>query len=108
MNYTSQQELYGLSNYEVAAELGARFRAYRVALRLTQKDVAEKSGVSVLTISRFEKGAAPSISLYYYIALLRAIQQLERVADSIPEIPESLYGKRRAAAQRVRRKQDEK
>lgn len=107
MNSVDLQDLYGKSNYEVAAALGAKFRAYRIALRLTQKDVAEKAGISVITLARFESGVSSSISLSYFIGLLRAIEQLERIAEVIPEIPDSLYTSRKVA-QRVRRKKYEK
>jgi len=104
MNSVDLQDLYGKSNYEVAAALGTRFRAYRIALRLTQKDVAEKAGISVITLARFESGVSSSISLSYFIGLLRAIEQLERIAEVIPD---SLYTSRKVA-QRVKRKKYEK
>lgn len=106
MNNWELQDLYGKSNHEIAAELGARFRAYRIALRLTQKEVAEKAGVSVLTLSRFETGNSASISLPYFLALLRVIGHLDKITEAIPEIPESLYGPSRTQ-HRVRRKKDE-
>jgi transcriptional regulator with XRE-family HTH domain len=106
MNNLELQDLYSKSNHEVAAELGDRFRKYRIALRLTQKDVAEKSGISVITLGRFEGGHASSISLAHFIALLRVIGQMERIVEAIPEIPDSLY-KKPQSARRVRRKKNE-
>ena len=107
MNNIDLQDLYGKSNHDVAVELGARFRAYRIALRLTRQEVAYKAGVSVITLARFESGHSSAISLPYFIALLRTIGHMESILETIPEIPESLYRKVRAA-QRVRRKKDEK
>lgn len=103
-------ELYGKSNYDLAAELGARFRAYRIALRMTRTEMAEKAGVSAMTLARFENGSTSSISLSNFIGLLRAIKQLDRIVETIPEIPDSLYHKPRKSGvtQRVRRKKDEK
>lgn len=49
-------DLYERSDNSIASELGARFRSYRTALRLTQKEVAQQSGVNVMTVVRFEKG----------------------------------------------------
>ena len=52
---------YGIeakSNAEIISELGGRFKEYRLFCDLTQKEVAEKAGVSVFTISQFEKGDA--------------------------------------------------
>lgn len=88
-------DIYELSNGEVAASLGERFREYRGALGLSQKDVAQQSGVSVMTIVRFERGQGNSIRLDNLIALMRAVQRLDDIADLIPEIPQSLYPKKR-------------
>ena len=41
MNNLDLTELYGRSNNDIIVELGRRFRAYRIALRMTQKDIAE-------------------------------------------------------------------
>lgn len=104
-------DLYERSDYDIISELGARFRDYRIALRLTQKDVAEQGGVSVMTVVRFEKGEGGSIRLDTFVSLLRAIQRLDGIAESIPEIPVSLYAEREARKkqkQRVRRKADER
>ena len=101
-------DLFSRSNYEIAAEIGARFKSYRIALRLTQKDVSEQSGVSIMTIVRFEKGEGNAIRLNNLIALMRAIQKLDCIQEMIPEMSESLYKTPRKQAKRVRRKADEK
>ena len=87
------QDTYEFSNSELAAMLGERFRNYRNALGLSQRDVAFQSGVSVMTIVRFEKGQGSSIRLDNLIALLRAIQRLDDIAELVPDMPESLYPK---------------
>ena len=89
------QDTYEYSNGELAAQLGERFRDYRNALGLSQKEVAIHSGVSVMTIVRFERGQGSSIRLDNLIALLRAIQRLDDITDLVPEMPESLYAKKR-------------
>lgn len=89
------QDLYEYSNGELAAQLGERFRNYRHSLGLSQKDVALNSGVSVMTIVRFEKGQGRSIRLDNLIALLRAIQRLDDLSELVPDMPESLYVKKR-------------
>ncbi|MCQ2178233.1 MAG: helix-turn-helix domain-containing protein, partial [Bacteroidales bacterium] len=78
------EDLYERSNNDIVSELGERFRSYRIALRLTQKDVAEQSGVSVMTVVRFEKGEGGSIRLDTFVSLLRAVQRLEGIVESIP------------------------
>lgn len=43
---------YGIdakSNAEIISELGGRFKEYRLFCDLTQKEVAEKAGVSIFT-----------------------------------------------------------
>lgn len=107
MNSIEQQDLYGKSNYEIVAALGSRFRSYRIALRLTQKEVAQQAGVSVLTLARFEHGNASAIGLSHFVGLMRAVGQLEAIAASVPEIPDSLYEKH-VISQRVRRRKYEK
>lgn len=89
------QDIYEWSNGDIAARIGARFRDYRTALGLSQKQVAVQSGVSVMTIVRFERGQGNSIRLDNLIALLRAVQRLDDVADLIPEMPQSLYAKKK-------------
>jgi len=89
------QDIYEYSNGELAAQLGERFRNYRHSLGLSQKDVALNSGVSVMTIVRFEKGQGRSIRLDNLIALLRAIQRLDDLSELVPDMPESLYVKKR-------------
>lgn len=111
MNELDTSDLYERSDNDIVSELGERFRDYRIALRLTQKDVAQQSGVSVMTVVRFEKGEGGSIRLDTFVSLLRAIQKLDGIAESIPEIPVSLYDEReerRKQKQRVRRKTDER
>ena len=92
---TQDIDIYEASNDELAAQLGERYKEYRNALGLSQKQVAVKSGVSVMTIVRFENGQGNSIRLDNLIALMRAVQRLEDIAWMIPEMPQSLYAKKR-------------
>ena len=110
MNDMVIQELYERSNNDIAVSLGKRFKDYRIALRLTQKEIATQSGVSLMTIVRFENGHATSIGLDHFIALMRALQCLDRIADAVPETPSSLYAQKAGsikAKERVKRRKDE-
>ena len=89
------QDTYEYSNGELAALLGERFRNYRNSLGLSQKDVALNSGVSIMTVVRFERGQSNSIRLDNLIALFRAIQRLEDIMELVPDMPESLYAKKK-------------
>ena len=101
------EETYGKSDYSIAAELGVRFKNYRVALHKTQAEVARQCGISVMTLVRFENGKGQSLRLNNLLALLRALQLLERVENLVPDLPESLYKHTEFTPKRVRRKRDE-
>ena len=77
----------GKSNAQLISELGGRFRDYRLFSNLTQREVAEKSGVSVFTISQFEKGEARNIGLGTVLSLLRSIGFLGEVEKVLPPLP---------------------
>ena len=88
---------------QIIQALGKRFREYRIAARMTQKEVAEQSGVSLLTIRRFEQGYSYDIKLGNLIALLKAIDFADGIADILPEFPVSPYALARQEANKPRR-----
>lgn len=94
------------SNSEIVQLLGERYKEYRVRVGLTQKEISEKTNVSVMTIHRFESGAATNIALGTIISLLRAIGMLENVDGLLPELPPSPYllNDKKEKIQRVRHK----
>lgn len=75
----------------VIVELGRRFKEYRLTYRLTQKEAAEKAGVSLITLRQFENGKAYNINMGNFLALLRVVDCLEQMDDLMPEIPVSAY-----------------
>ena len=85
------RDVYTYTAQEIIAMFGARFRAYRRQMGLTQKTVAEKAGLSVMTVQKFETGTSLDISLTTIMRLLRVIGQLENIETLLPEIPESPY-----------------
>ena len=109
INEWNRLELYEKSNNDIMIELGLRFRDYRIALRMTQKEIAIQSGLSVMTIVRFEKGEGAAIRLDNFISLMRSIQKLENISECIPEMPVSLYDTPTPkASQRVKKRSHEK
>lgn len=82
-------QLYEKSGSDIIRELGKRYSEYRKQMRYTQKEVAEKSGLSVFTISSFENGSSTGITLASFIKLLRAIDSLDEIEKLLPELPES-------------------
>lgn len=98
---------YGIeakSNAEIISELGGRFREYRLFSNLTQREVAELSGVSIFTISQFEIGEARNIGYGTILSLLRSIgfiEEAEKLLPPLPSLPNQLI-KSRNKKERVR------
>lgn len=97
-------DLYEYSTPELVRLLGARFKEYRMRCNLTQKEVAELSGIGMTTIHKFESGNAGNISLSTFILLLKVVGQINALNDVLPELPESPYLMRKSEkkAQRIR------
>ena len=97
-------DFYEYSTPELVRLLGSRFKDYRMRCNLTQKEVAEQSGLGLTTIHKFENGTANSLSLSTFILLLRAVGQVNALDDVLPELPESPYlvRKEEKKAQRIR------
>jgi len=87
----NKENISALSNAAIVQTLGAQYRTYRLTAHLTQKEVAERAGVSLLTIRAFEQGKATNITMGNFLSLLRAIDQLAPVADLLPDMPVSPY-----------------
>ena len=88
-------DLYEYSTPELVRLLGSRFKDYRMRCNLTQKEVAEQSGIGLTTIHKFENGTAGKLSLSTFILLLRVVGQVNTLDDVLPELPESPYLVRR-------------
>ena len=97
-------DFYEYSTPELVRLFGKRFKEYRMRCNLTQKEVAEQSGIGLTTIHKFENGTANSLSLSTFILLLRVVGQVNALDDVLPELPESPYLVRREEkkAQRIR------
>ena len=97
-------DFYEYSTPELVRLLGSRFKDYRMRCNLTQKEMAEQSGIGLTTIHKFENGTANNLSLSTFILLLRVVGQVNALDDVLPELPESPYLVRREEkkAQRIR------
>ena len=97
-------DFYEYSTPELVRLLGSRFKDYRMRCNLTQKEVAEQSGIGLTTIHKFENGTANNLSLSTFILLLRVVGQVNALDHVLPELPESPYLVRREEkkAQRIR------
>lgn len=87
----NNEHIYAYSTPEIISKLGENFRTYRIALGMTLSDVAEQSGLSLMTIQRFENGVNKDITMSTLVRLLRTINRLEDMASILPPIPESPY-----------------
>ena len=97
-------DLYEYSTPELVRLLGERFKEYRMRCNLTQKEVAEQSGIGLTTIYKFENGTAGNLSLSTFILLLKVVGQVNAIDDLMPKLPESPYlmRKEEKKAQRIR------
>ena len=97
-------DLYEYSTPEIVRLMGTRFKDYRMRCGLTQKDVAEQSGIGLTTIHKFESGVAVNLTLSTFILLMKVIGQINNMDNLLPELPESPYliRKNEKKAQRIR------
>ena len=82
-------DIYEQSGSEIIRQLGKRYSDYRKRMGYTQKEVSEKSGLSVFTISSFENSSSTGVTMASFIKLLRAINSLDEIEKLLPELLES-------------------
>jgi|GEM_PF-1683805 len=96
------------SDKDVAVLIGARLRHYRIAARLTRKDVSERMCVSLSTVRNIEKGVSGTID--HLVAFLRATGRIEQINQLIepPKLSPILIAKsQKTIPSRVRKKHKE-
>ncbi len=94
------------TNSDILLLLAHRLKEYRLAARMSQKELAEKSGVSQTTISHFEQGVNRNLTLNNFIALLRVLgleQRIEQLMPELPMPPMALHKIEKLIPKRVRR-----
>ena len=69
-------DFYEYSTPELVRLLGERFKEYRMRCNLTQKEVAEQSGIGLTSIYKFENGTAGNLSLSTFILFLKVVGQV--------------------------------
>lgn len=76
---------------ETALELAAKAKAKRLALNLTQEGLANRSGVTVPSLKRFERTGLISLESLLKLALvLDALNDFDAVFNSRQALPGSL------------------
>ena len=77
-------QIKGYENeYTILKELGTRISQYRIALNITQADIAKKSGIAISTVQRLENGEDTKVS--NYIKIMAQLGILENFNMLIPE-----------------------
>ena len=84
-------DYYEYSIPELISLLGQRFKDYRLRSEMTQKDVAEQSGITNNTNHKFENGKAGNMSLGTFLLLMKSIGCIQQLDEVLPELPESAY-----------------
>ena len=75
------------NNKYVLKIIGKKIKDYRIRKALSQKELADMSGVSFSTITRLEKGE--STSLDNFLKVLQGLDLLKNIDILIPDKPES-------------------
>jgi len=91
-------DLREYSNTQILRMLGPRFRSYRLALNITQKEMAERAGISEATLRKFENGHLDNMTMTNFMSLLRQTGRLSELDSLLPEMPESPYYNRHKRA----------
>lgn len=85
-----------MTDKAIMKEMGQRLRSYRKKRKLSQKQLAERTGLSIFTIAQIEQGKAVSLSsLLPVLRELRLLNNLDALIPNIPESPISLLRKQR-------------
>jgi transcriptional regulator with XRE-family HTH domain len=92
------------NNLYILKEFGKRIQDVRISMRITQKELAERSGVSASTMERIEKGE--NVKIENILNVLRALSLLANFDVLVPEqeIVPTIVIERRVKRQRVRHK----
>lgn len=89
------------------ADIYRKVKKYRIERGFTQKELADKSGVSARSLQRFEAGE--EISLSAFINILWALGLIDNVNNAIPDMdkrPSVMLAKEKhEEKKRVRKKQ---
>ncbi len=79
-------DAYQLTNDEVALRIAEAVKAWRISPNgagMSQRDLAEASGIGLTPLKRFEKTGA--ITLRNLVAILRATHLLENALTLVPD-----------------------
>lgn len=74
---------YSMTNARIEIEVGERLKKLRLEYNITQNDLAKKTGLSRVSISKIERGMG--VNLSSLIQIMRGLRVLENIEHLIPE-----------------------
>jgi putative transcriptional regulator len=74
---------FSMTDKAITTEIGRRLNSLRLKRNVSQKELAERSGLSLKAIHNAEKGESKLIT---YIKLLRELDSLDTLESFIPEV----------------------
>lgn len=75
---------YSMTNNRIELEIGKRIKGHRLKRNITQLELANKTGLSRVSISKIERGKGSTLSSL--IEILRMLDLLQNIERLIPEI----------------------
>ena len=83
MNAYIMEDIKWMSDPEIQKGIGLKIKEWRLSANRTQKDTAEKAGVSLITLQKIEKGQGVQLSSLIYV--LRALNRLDILSPFFEE-----------------------
>jgi transcriptional regulator with XRE-family HTH domain len=83
-------------------QIGTRIAGLRLAMNLTQQQLAEQAGIGLRTLQRLEQGEAAT-QLSSFVRVCRVLGIVERFDALIPELPPSPIAQLRLQGRQRRR-----
>lgn len=74
---------YSMTNDRIEEMVGERLKRIRLEYNITQSDLAKKTGLSRVSISKIERGMG--VNLSSLIEIMRGLRVLENIDRLIPE-----------------------
>ncbi len=95
--------IYEFSDEDIVNEICKRVKAIRLSCCFSQQELADKAGVSIVTIKRLESCKVSDIALSTLLKILRVSGTLEGVVDLVPELPNSPFLINEKTGKRIQR-----
>lgn len=83
--------VYEFSNEDIVTELCKKIKLVRLSCCFSQQELADKSGVSVITVKRIESLKVNDITLGTLLKIMRVSGLLEGIVDLLPDLPASPF-----------------